>query len=435
MENLIKTMKGKKTSLVSLLTAVFTTTMLLLILLAVIEGTISGVLLKLITNFNEYSYLIIICIISNIFMTITLFIVFILFFKKVSSNFGNIVSSINSGDLSIANDFKKYKLLDGLSDHLNSITSEMRKIVEGTYELTKAIINASLNMSDKVSQATSSITEIEKTINQIAIGASEQALETQKSVDKMEELSNHIILVNNSYYNVIEETNNVNNLNSEGLKIVKKLKEKSDDYNISSEKIFVTVQNLIATIDNIGLLVDTIESISKQTNLLALNAAIEASKAGEAGKGFAVVSDGVRKLAEESRQSTEKIRNMMNNIKNESTEAISAMKLMQIVSNEQLATVDQTENSFNRIAEAINLITLKINYTSDTIKEMEKLKNDSLTSIGHTANLSEQAAAATEELVASSESQLKIFEEMSTSAVKLQSLAQNMDNSLKKYKI
>lgn len=68
-------------------------------------------------------------------------------------------------------------------------------------------------------------------------------------------------------------------------------------------------------VDEIKDIAEEIGNISKKTNLLALNAAIEAARAGEAGKGFAIVASEVRGLSEQSAESVNKVKNIVNRVK------------------------------------------------------------------------------------------------------------------------
>ncbi len=355
--------------------------------------------------------------------------------KTLIARLSNELEVIKKGDFSHLVESREYESLSGVASTINSVLGDIRVLIDSFFKLSFSIVESSKKVSITAQSASAAMEEISKTVDEIAKGASDQAGEAQEGVTVVENLSEQIDFVYESYNGVIDETRKISNLNDVGLESVNILREKSLQSYDTSEKIFAVIEKFAYTVKDIGLFVESIENIAEQTNLLALNAAIEAARAGDAGKGFAVVADEVRKLADQSRKSTEEITNLMQSIKEESHLAIKSMETMKKAAQEQNLAVNKTDNAFSDIANAINLIVAKINEVNQSVTKMQNDKNGVINAIENISSVSEQTAAASQEVAATTENQLKAIDDMMLASGNLDELVHELDESLKKYRL
>lgn len=357
------------------------------------------------------------------------------FVKKTAQGFSNDLDYLKRGDYSKMMDSRSHGVLSTVASMINSVVSDIKNLIESFFSMSLAILQSSRKVNITAEAASSAIQEISKTIDEIARGASSQAAEAQSGVRVVEKLSEQINFVYESYSGVTKETTKISDLNKIGVESVSVLKEKSKESFEATEKIFSVVENLTNTTNDIGKFVESIENIAEQTNLLALNAAIEAARAGEAGKGFAVVAEEVRKLADQSRNSTEEINNLMQNIQEESHLAMQSMSNMKTVAKQQNIAVDKTESAFLTIANAIVTIVSKIEEVNLAVNKMQTDKSEVISVIENISSVSEETAASSQQVAATTENQLKLISDMQEAAKDLDSLVKELDVKLKKYKL
>jgi len=356
-------------------------------------------------------------------------------FKRILDSLDKDIEKVSQGDFSYMVDTENAGIVKKISVCINSLINEMRTILNNFFSISNLIVESTAKVQTASELASTAMNEITQTMSQITNGVGNQANDAQQGVLVVEKLSEQISLVFESYNSITDDTKKIKDLNNIGLQTVSVLRAKSKENYDTAEKIFSVIEKLTNSTKDIGNLVESIESIAEQTNLLALNAAIEAARAGEAGKGFAVVADEVRKLADQSRKSTEEINMLMKSIQEESLMAIEAMEVMKKVSAEQNAAVNKTDSSFSDIANAINSIILKINDVNHAIAKMQNDKTEVINVIENISAISGETVAFSRELAMSSEHQLKHINDMNEAAIKLSELVKQLDSKMRKYKV
>lgn len=355
--------------------------------------------------------------------------------KRPINDVKNIFTKASSGDLSSRAKINSKDEVGELAKGFNKVMDDIGKLINEVKISANTVLNSSNSLSEITEQTSNATNDVAQTMNEISESANEQAKDTEEGASNINNLANNIQEVSSAIDNISDGFDKTISLNNQGLDIVNILTDKTKENDKANDDVRKSILDVNNSMEEIGTIIDTISQIAEQTNLLALNAAIEAARAGESGKGFAVVSDEIRKLAEESSDSTEQIKNIINNIKAKAENAVDSTNSSREIVKEQAKSVEKTETVFNDISTSVENLTHKVKEINNTSEEMLKNKNKMVNIIENISASSEETSAATQQVSASSEEQLSSMEEVSSYANNLKTLAEKLEDVVNKFKI
>ena len=184
----------------------------------------------------------------------------------------------------------------------------------------------------------------------------------------------------------------------------------------------------------IGEIVDTMTGIAEQTNLLALNASIEAARAGDHGRGFKVVAEEVGKLAQESKESAEKIAGLVKEIQNDTTGAVLAMRSGKTAVIEGAQSVESLRAMFTEILQLVAGVSGEISHVTDAIHSVADATNEIAGEMDDINGYSGRVASEMQAVSAATEEQSASAEEIAAASEALATLAQSQQEILSHFR-
>jgi len=295
----------------------------------------------------------------------------------------------------ISNTFSEEKIRDIMEEQSKqeNILTDVLEIAAVLDKNSKEVHRIVKELEEFTNTASNAVMEIEK-------GAADTASNIQVQSGLTHDI--HGLISDTSKDSEVMEQISVNTAEAvaEGMEIIEVLNEKSDDVSQNSDSAYNIMLDLKQKTDEIRTITDLISSISEQTNLLSLNAAIESARAGETGKGFAVVADEIRKLAAQSKESTDGIIRIINELYDQTDRSVEAVLKLKEANEEQNALVSRTMDIFTGISQKMNEVRENVNRVNDKVSKILEANNKMVESINEISAVSEQVTASAQEACA-----------------------------------
>ena len=305
---------------------------------------------------------------ETLFLSITLIGVLAFMLRTIVGNplnsINHAIQNISQGDGDLTQ-----KLDTNHSGEVATLSISVNAFIENLRQIVSNVVHKSNDMSQPVERVNTlskrtqegaelqrtKITSVTEAIEHLTQAADEVARGTSEAAN-----------------NAVEITDFAKSADAQLQTMTQTIQTLADDISKGAE----VINDLQGDVTNIVSVLDVISGIAEQTNLLALNAAIEAARAGEQGRGFAVVADEVRSLASKTRDSTQEIQVMIENLENASQRAVDIMRVGKDSGDQTVEKITETQSLVSQISEAILVISDKTVQIASAAEEQTAMSSE-----------------------------------------------------------
>nr|WP_248629590.1 methyl-accepting chemotaxis protein [Enterococcus cecorum] len=335
------------------------------------------------------------------------------------------VSVNNNGDDEIA---EMGHSIEGFIQYMRNMIQSITHISSGLQEQAKTSEMISRDMYDASESQSVSMDELNNTVDQLSLSVNDIAENAMQLAQIANDTKQNSNLVEEKMNETVEISEKGRSEMQQVVQAMQNIQQSINDLESSIGRVGTASSQIVQIIQIIG-------EIAHQTNLLSINASLEAARAGEAGKGFAVVATEINKLAKNSADSVSQITNLISEVNTLVEEAVMQANHSSddILNSSQLirTAVDSFDSIFQNIQQTNQLI-------QDVVDKIDLVDQVAT----NAAAISEEQAASSDEIHATSETTLTQAKHISnhsknvaTEAHKLADSSQQLANQVKRFKV
>jgi methyl-accepting chemotaxis protein len=351
------------------------------------------------------------------------------------NNLSNVAKEISHGDLSkeiplISQDEVRdleeiFALMVG---HLRGMLSDMKNASLQVQET-----NASLTELTKKVLANSQ--KIDQSTTAIAKGSEQQTLIVQKTSLRVDDGLKQMDEMVRQSTDTVSKINEARDKTETGEVNARKALKHLEEVLKQMVEYTQPIYRLSNKVEKIQLVTKIMDEIAQKTDLLSLNASIEATRAGEMGKGFALVADEIRSMAENSKQSSQEMETIVEEILKDNKAVLEALPQSQAGINRGREIIRGIVDTFGEMLSGVKDIFLQVQAMEEVMEKQVRQMRGLLSYFQELSRLAQENFVSTQKTTVATKSQEKDMKEIVNAMKSLNALSEKMMETQQRFRL